>query len=53
MTIDGLREKDQVNLTDKDSRIMKVAGGGFDQCYNARAVVATGSLSALCRWPPA
>lgn len=23
---------------------MKVAGGGFDQCYNAKAVVATGSL---------
>jgi transposase len=40
----GVREKDQVNLTDEDSRIMKVAGGGFDQCYNAQAVVATGSL---------
>lgn len=33
-----------MNLTDEDSRIMKVAGGGFDQCYNAQAVVATGSL---------
>jgi hypothetical protein len=40
----GVREKDQVNLTDEDSRIMKVAGGGFEQCYNAQAVVATGSL---------
>ena len=40
----GAREKDQVNLTDEDSRIMKVAGGGFEQCYNAQAVVATGSL---------
>jgi transposase len=40
----GVREKDQVNLTDEESRIMKVAGGGFDQCYNAQAVVATGSL---------
>ena len=40
----GVREKDQVNLTDEDSRIMKVAGGGFDQCYNAQALVATGSL---------
>ena len=40
----GVREKDQVNLTDADSRIMKVAGGGFEQCYNAQAVVATGSL---------
>ena len=35
---------DQVNLTDEDSRIMPVAGGGFDQCYNAQAAVATGSL---------
>lgn len=40
----GVKDKDQVNLTDEDSRIMRVAGGGFDQCYNAQAVVATGSL---------
>jgi transposase len=40
----GVRESDQINLTDEDSRIMKVAGGGFDQCYNAQAVVAAGSL---------
>lgn len=40
----GPRAKDQVNLTDEDSRIMPVAGGGFDQCYNAQAAVATGSL---------
>ena len=40
----GVRDTDQVNLTDEDSRIMKVAGGGFDQCYNAQAVVATGSM---------
>jgi transposase len=40
----GVRENDQVNLTDEDSRIMKVAGGGFDQCYNAQALVATGSM---------
>jgi hypothetical protein len=40
----GVRESDQLNLTDEDSRIMKVAGGGFDQCYNAQAVVAAGSL---------
>jgi len=35
---------DQVNLTDADSRIMPVAGGGFDQAYNAQATVASGSL---------
>ena len=35
---------DQVNLTDPDSRIMPVAGGGFEQAYNAQAAVASGSL---------
>jgi len=39
-----VREQDQINLTDEDSRIMKVAAGGFEQCYNAQAAVATGSL---------
>lgn len=37
-------DKEQINLTDEDSRIMPVAGGGFDQCYNAQAAVAAGSL---------
>jgi transposase len=35
---------DQVNLTDEQSRIMPVPGGGFEQCYNAQATVAAGSL---------
>jgi transposase len=35
---------DQVNLTDEESRIMPMPGGGFDQCYNAQAAVAAGSL---------
>jgi transposase len=39
-----VQDKEQVNLTDEDSRIMPVAGGGFEQCYNAQAAVATGSL---------
>jgi len=42
--LQGPRPDDQINLTDEDSRIMPVAGGGFDQCYNAQATVATGSL---------
>jgi transposase len=42
--VEGPRPTDQVNLTDEDSRIMPVAGGGFDQCYNAQAVVATDSM---------
>ena len=40
---EGPSPKDQINLTDEESRIMPVAGGGFDQCYNAQAAVATGS----------
>jgi transposase len=40
----GPLPRDQINLTDEDSRIMAVAGGGFEQCYNAQAVVAADSL---------
>jgi hypothetical protein len=40
----GPRADDQINLTDEHSRIMKVAGGGFEQCYNAQAAVDTESL---------
>jgi transposase len=36
--------QDQINLTDEDSRIMRVAGGGFEQCYNAQAAVDTDTL---------
>jgi len=43
----GPRADDQVNLTDEDSRIMKVAGGGFEQCYNAQAAVDAESLLVL------
>ena len=35
---------DQINLTDEESRIMPMPGGGFEQCYNAQAVVSEGSL---------
>ena len=37
-------DKDQVNFTDEDSRIMPVPGGGFEQAYNAQAAVDTDSL---------
>ncbi|MBC7686315.1 MAG: transposase [Bdellovibrionales bacterium] len=51
---DGCRDSDQINLTDEESRIMPVAGGAFEQCYNAQAaadvatmlVVATGVTQA-------
>jgi transposase len=35
----GVKDSDQINLTDEESRIMPVAGGGFEQCYNAQAGV--------------
>ena len=42
--VEGPLPSDQVNLTDEASRIMPVPGGGFEQCYNAPAAVAAGSL---------
>src|ERR671917_1026856 len=44
---EGPLPTDQINLTDEESRIMPVAGGGFEQCYNAQAAVAAGSLLVL------
>jgi hypothetical protein len=38
-------------MTDEDSRIMKVAGGGFEQCYNAQGAVDTESLLVLVPAP--
>jgi IS5 family transposase len=35
----GPQAKDQVNLTDEESRIMPTSSGGFDQAYNAQAGV--------------
>lgn len=35
----GPKDGDQVNLTDEESRIMPVSGGGFEQSYNAQAGV--------------
>jgi len=35
----GPQDKDQVNLTDEESRIMPTSGGGFEQAYNAQAAV--------------
>jgi len=37
--VGGVQDKDQINLTDEESRIMPVSGGGFEQAYNAQAVV--------------
>jgi transposase len=40
----GPKGKDQVNLTDRDSRIMPAHKGGFEQSYNAQATVDTESM---------
>ncbi|WP_079204284.1 IS1182 family transposase [Pseudomonas sp. CC6-YY-74] len=42
--VEGPTAHDQINLTDEDSRIMRMAGGGFEQCYNAQAAVDTDTL---------
>ena len=36
---EGPLPKEQINLTDEESRIMPTSGGGFDQAYNAQASV--------------
>jgi Transposase and inactivated derivatives len=43
----GPRDADQVNLTDEESRVMPVSGGGFEQSYNARAAVDTETMLIL------
>ena len=48
--VEGPLPTDQINLTDEDSRIMPVAGGGFEQCYNAQAAVAADSLLVPRMW---
>jgi len=40
----GPQDKDQINLTDEQSRIMKVSGGGFEQCYNGQCAVDADSM---------
>lgn len=40
----GAKNKDQVNLTDSESRIMPSSSGGFEQAYNAQASVDVDSL---------
>lgn len=41
---EGPKDKDQVNLTDEESRIMPTSGGGFEQAYNAQAAVDMDSM---------
>ena len=38
-----IEDKEQVNLTDEESRIMPIRGGAFEQCYNAQLGVDTDS----------
>jgi transposase len=41
----GPRSEDQLNLTDEASRIMPDSGGGFEQSYNAQAMVDNESMA--------
>jgi transposase/IS5 family transposase len=43
----GPRTEDQLNLTDEESRIMPQSGGGFEQSYNAQAIVDHTSMLVL------
>lgn len=43
----GAISTDQVNLTDGESRIMPVSGGGFEQAYNTQIAVDADSLLVL------
>jgi transposase len=43
----GPRPDDPINLTDEESRIMPVSGGGFEPCYNAQALVDTDSMRVI------
>ncbi len=45
----GVKDQDQVNLTDGQSRIMPVSGGGFQQGYNAQAGVDVDTMLIVCR----
>ena len=40
----GVRDNDQINLTDEESRIMPASGKSFQQAYNVQAGVETESL---------
>ena len=40
----GAKNKDQISLTDEESRIMKAADGGFVQGYNAQVAVDTDTM---------
>ena len=42
--VEGARDKDQINFTDEESRVMKVSDGGFDQCYNSQIAVDMDSM---------
>ena len=42
--VEGPTPHDQINLTDEDSRIMRISGGAFEQCYNAQAAVDADTL---------
>src|SRR3989442_7323181 len=47
----GAKDSDQINLTDEESRIMKVSGGGFEQGYNPKAGVDAQTMLVVATTP--
>ena len=45
--VPGPKDSDQINLTDEESRIMPVSGGGFEQAYNAQAAVDAATMQVV------
>jgi transposase len=45
----GPQDKDQVNFTEEESRIMPVSGGGFEQAYNGQIGVEGDSRLMVCQ----
>lgn len=43
----GPKDHEQINLTDEESRIMPISGGGFEQSYNAQAGVDTETMMVI------
>ena len=47
----GPKDSDQINLTDEESRMMPVSGGGFEQTYNAQAAADTETMLVVATGP--
>ncbi|RWA51227.1 hypothetical protein AU476_24285 [Cupriavidus sp. UYMSc13B] len=46
----SVKERDQINLTEQESRIMPVSRGGFEQGYNAQAADPASANGRAANW---